>query len=235
MLKNKGEQWLTLRMHNIIRCCTCKRKSHCRCCTFERRSRCNETFVMHDCFISRSKSRVQCVNLKYLPTKLFEICWFHGSSFKSFSIVFPAPWLAKVESSQKSNGMWFFRDFFAPFLFDHSRNNRRDKLRSKFWREKNVQKTTFEAAEMILGPWNLQKFKLNFTRILHGHRYPRLATICLKGKSWIVLWLTSWIWRIKQALANKETVRCCIWSWLEPKVCFGIINSYWIRPRPTSD
>ena len=29
---------------------------------------------------------------------------------------------------------------------------------------------------------------------------------------------------IKQALANKETVRCCIWSWLEPKVCFGIIK-----------
>ena len=75
-------------MHNIIRCCTCKRKSHCRCCTFERRSRCNETFVMHECFISRSKSRVQCVNLKYLPIKLLEICWFHGSSFKGFSIVF---------------------------------------------------------------------------------------------------------------------------------------------------
>ena len=31
-----------------------------------------------------------------------------------------------------------------------------DKLRSTFWREKNVQKTTFEAAEMILGPWNQQ-------------------------------------------------------------------------------
>ena len=53
-----------------------------------------------------------------------------------FSIVFPAPWLAEVESSLKSNGMWLFRHFFAPYLFDRSRNNRRDKLRSKFWREK---------------------------------------------------------------------------------------------------
>ena len=37
-------------------------------------------------------------------------CWFHGSSFKGFSIVFPVFWLAKFESSQKSNRMWFFGD-----------------------------------------------------------------------------------------------------------------------------
>ena len=30
---------------------------------------------------------------------------------------------------------------------------------------------------------------------------------------------------IKQALANKETVRCCILSWLEPKVCFWYNNT----------
>ena len=35
------------------------------------------------------------------------ICWLHRSSFKGYSTVFPAPSLAKVESSQKSNGMWF--------------------------------------------------------------------------------------------------------------------------------
>ena len=67
-------------------------------------------------------------------------CWFHGSSFKGFSIVFPAPWLAKVESSQKSNGMWFFRHIFAPFLFHRSKSNRLDKLQSKFWREKMFRK-----------------------------------------------------------------------------------------------
>ena len=53
---------------------------------------------------------------------------------------FPVPWLAQVESSQKSNGMWFSRHFFAPYLFHRSRNNRRDKLRSKFWREKMFRK-----------------------------------------------------------------------------------------------
>ena len=36
--------------------------------------------------------------------------------------------------------MWFSRHFFAPFLFDRSRNNRRDKLRSKFWSEKMFRK-----------------------------------------------------------------------------------------------
>ena len=50
-----------------------------------------------------------------------------------------------------------------PYLFHRSRNNRRDKLRSKFLREKNVQKTTFEAAEMRLGPWNQQRRDLRRT------------------------------------------------------------------------
>ena len=48
-------------------------------------------------------------------------CWFHGSSFKGVSIVFPVFLLAKVESSQKSNPevesnmvFWtFFRAIFA--------------------------------------------------------------------------------------------------------------------------
>ena len=51
----------------------------------------------------------------YLTIASFTSCWFHGSSFKGFSIVFPAPWLAKVESSQKSNGMWLFRHFSRHF------------------------------------------------------------------------------------------------------------------------
>ena len=73
------------------------------------------------------------------------ICWLQGSSFKGFSIVF-----------QKSNRMWFFGHFFAPYLQQCNKNNTSDKLRSTFWREKNVQKTKFEAAEIILDPWNQQ-------------------------------------------------------------------------------
>ena len=52
--------------------------------------------------------------------------------------------------------MWFFKHFFALYLFHRSRNNRRDKQRSKILARKNVQKTTFEAAEMMLSPWNQQ-------------------------------------------------------------------------------
>ena len=46
--------------------------------------------------------------------------------------------------------------FFAPYLWHCNRNNTSDKLRSTFWRNKNVQKTKFTAAEMILDPWNQQ-------------------------------------------------------------------------------
>ena len=60
-------------------------------------------------------------------------CWCHN---KGFSIVFRDHLLAKVESSQKSIGMWFFRHSFAPYLFHHGRNNRLGRLRSKFWRKK---------------------------------------------------------------------------------------------------
>ena len=42
-----------------------------------------------------------------------------------------------------------FLDISSPHISD---NNTSDKLRNKFWREKNVQKTKFEAAEMILDP-----------------------------------------------------------------------------------
>ena len=69
-----------------------------------------------------------------------DLCWFSWKLLQRLFYCFPAPWLAKVESPQKSNGMWFFGHFFAPYLFHRSRNNRRDKLRSKFWREKMFRK-----------------------------------------------------------------------------------------------
>ena len=45
----KENNRITPRKHNIIRCCTSRRKSCCRYCTFERRSRCSETFALHEC------------------------------------------------------------------------------------------------------------------------------------------------------------------------------------------
>ena len=50
---------------------------------------------------------------KFLSNILGRIC---GSSFKGFSIAVLVVWLAKVESSQKSNRTWFFGHFFAPYL-----------------------------------------------------------------------------------------------------------------------
>ena len=103
------------------------------------------TFSSKTISISMKTQRLYCIYASFshcFHVVLFGdcFCWFHGSSFKGYSIVFPAPWLAKVELSQKSNGMWFLRHFFAPYLFHRSENNRRDKLRSKFWREKMFRK-----------------------------------------------------------------------------------------------
>ena len=95
-------------------------------------------------------------------------CWFHGSSFKGFPIVFPVPWLAKVESSQKSNGMWFFRHCFAQYLFHPSRNNRCHKQRSKFWREK-----MFRKPHLKLLRWCL-------VRDTNQYDFEGLSSICAK-------------------------------------------------------
>ena len=67
-------------------------------------------------------------------------CWFHGSSFKGSSVVFLVFWLAKVESSQKSNRTLYFRHFFAPYLWRCNRNNMSDKLHNTFWRGKMFRK-----------------------------------------------------------------------------------------------
>ena len=59
---------------------------------------------------------------------------FHGSSFKGFLLFFLLPdWL---KLNHLKSGMGGFRRFFVSYLFHRSRNNRRDKLRSKFWCEK---------------------------------------------------------------------------------------------------
>ena len=54
--------------------------------------------------------------------------------------------------------MWFSRHFLRHICSTVADSRR--KLRSKFWLEKNVQQTTFEAAEMMLGPWNQQRYDL---------------------------------------------------------------------------
>ena len=105
-----------------------------------------------------------------------QYCWFHGSSFKGFSVVFPAPWLAKVESSQQSNGMWFFRHFSRHICSTVAETIGVTSYATSFG-AKNVQKTTFEAAEMILGPWNQQNSNVrNFCPLPPKH-YLKLILI----------------------------------------------------------
>ena len=73
-----------------------------------------------------------------------------------FSIVFLLPDWLKLNHLKSPMECAFSDIFFAPYFFHRSRHNRRDKLRSMFWREKNFQKATFEADEIMLGPWNQQ-------------------------------------------------------------------------------
>ena len=69
--------------------------------------------------------------------------WFYGSSFKGFSIVFLLPDWLKL-NHLKSRMECGFSDIFA-------RHTTQQVLARK-----NVQKSAFEAAEMMLGPWNQQ-------------------------------------------------------------------------------
>ena len=59
-----------------------------------------------------------------------------------------------------------FQTFFAPYLFDRRRNNRRDiQTTQQVLAGKDVQKTTFEAAEMMLGPWSQQTSDVVFALV----------------------------------------------------------------------
>ena len=86
------------------------------------------------------------------------ICWFHGSSFKSFSIVFLfSDWLKSNHlRSRIEHG---FLDIFSRHICSIVTKIIRVTNYATSFGAKNVQKTKFEAAEMIpviLDPWNQQ-------------------------------------------------------------------------------
>ena len=119
-----------------------------------------EIFLWYTCTHLKWKLIFSCIiiiiswrHLEFRPPN--NACWFHGSSFKGFSIVFLAPWLAKVKSFQKLNGMWFFRHFLRHICSAVTETIGVTNNAASFG-AKNAQKTTFEAAEMMLGPWNQQ-------------------------------------------------------------------------------
>ena len=85
---------------------------------------------------------------------LYHICWFHGSYFKGFSIVFLLPDWLKLNhlKSRMESG---FSDIFSRHICSTVAETSVTIYAASFG-AKNVQKTTFEAAEMMLGPWHQQ-------------------------------------------------------------------------------
>ena len=107
-------------------------------------------------------------NLLLVPRKLLQRLFY----------CFPAPWLAKVESSQKLNRMWFFRHFSRPICSTVAETIGVTNNAASFGKE-NVQKTTFEVTEMMLGPWN-QQLRHNFMSLMYVHQlseYPLLLAV----------------------------------------------------------
>ena len=103
-------------------------------------------------------------------------CWFHGSSFKGFSVGFPVFWLPKFESSQKSNWTWCMDIFLRHICSAVTEKIWMTNYTTRFG-AKNVQKTKFEAAAMILDPWNQQLCKL-FQHMLATQRKVRSLEDC---------------------------------------------------------
>ena len=80
------------------------------------------------------------------------ICWFHGSFFKDFYIVFLLPdWL--MLNHLTSRVECGFSDIFSRHICSTAAETI---TTQQVLARKNVQKTTFEAAEMMLGSRNQQ-------------------------------------------------------------------------------
>ena len=82
-------------------------------------------------------------------------CWFHESSFKIFSIVFLLPNWLKL-NHLKSRMEWGFSGIFSHHIYSTVAETIGVTSYTASFGAKNVQKTTFEAAEMMLGSWNQQ-------------------------------------------------------------------------------
>ena len=97
-----------------------------------------------------------CVITKFYG---FFVCWFHGRSFKGFSIVFLLPdWLKLNHLKSRMELSVVFSDIFSRHICSIVAETIGVQTTQQVLARKNVQKTTFEAAEMMLGPWKLQLY-----------------------------------------------------------------------------
>ena len=102
------------------------------------------------------------------------ICWFHGSSFKGFSIVFlPPDWLKL--NHLKCRMKCGFQTFFSRHICSTVAETIGVTNYAASFGAKNVQKITFEAAEMILSPWNQQNRVNHFLNLHFPWLFPDLT------------------------------------------------------------
>ena len=87
-------------------------------------------------------------------------CWFHGSSFKGFSVVFLFSDCLNSNhlKSRIEHGVW---TFFPRHICSAVTETIWVTNYTTRFGTKNVQKTNFEAAEIILDPWNQQLWELS--------------------------------------------------------------------------
>ena len=120
----------------------------------------------------------------YFP-KLWQSCWFHRSSFKGFSIVFPVFWLANVESSQKSNRMWFSGHFVAPYLF----HGKKRTIRVTNYATSFGAKKVFRKPSLKLLRWLLIRGTMDYLR-MDGKQYAsKVRNKALEDFDWLSQWL----------------------------------------------
>ena len=80
-------------------------------------------------------------------------CWLHGSSFKGFSVFFLLPDWLKL-NHLKSRMECGFSDFFSRHICSTVAETIGVTNYAASFGAKKCSETTFEAAEMMLGPWN---------------------------------------------------------------------------------
>ena len=111
---------------------------------------------------------VVTITLLLVPRKLLQ----------RFSFVFPVFWFPTVESSQKSNWTWCL-DIFPRNICSAVPNTIWVTNYTTRFGTKNVQKTKFEAAEMILDPWNQLLWELFQHMLATKRKVGSLEDCCL--------------------------------------------------------
>ena len=178
--------------------------------------------------------------MKYVATELLKVVswlkisnadviqipirWFHGSSFKGFSIVFLLPdWLKLNHLKSRMECDIFSRHICSTIAETISVTNYAASFGAK-----NVQKITFEAAEMMLGPWNQQHSIIHVIIImpvpgtLKNWKKYGFIEIDFKPCQFWKLWCQSWKPPLNRVLPKH---RHCFYFFKVTRMRFEMISS----------